>query len=163
MKPKRQDVEQMVAALFTTMQSMESASRKGDASRLKALFTIALNPEITPKALSEILGLHPSSVTRQIQALEKEGNVKVAADPEDGRSCRVRLSPAGLEEIRRLQEIGMNRFASFVASWDAGEVRELARLLTKLEQSKAEVNATASKPAGASWRTGAKANKKPGK
>jgi DNA-binding MarR family transcriptional regulator len=154
MKAKKQDVEQMVGALITALRSMERASRKGDASRLMALYTIAAAPGSSPKAISEALGLHPSSVTRQIQALEEEGYVKVTADPEDRRSCRVALTAAGSEEIMRLQEIGLQRFASFVAKWDAEEVRELTRLLEKLERSKAEVNAAEAKPAGRNWRQG---------
>jgi DNA-binding MarR family transcriptional regulator len=151
MKPSKQDVEQMVAALMTTVHSAERARRKGDASRLAALWVIAVRPESTPKAISEELGLHPSSVTRQIQGLEQDGHVKVTADPADGRSCRARLTTGGRAEIKRLQEIGLQRFASFVAGWDADEVHTLTRLLVKLEQSKAEVNASA-KPTGRRWR-----------
>jgi DNA-binding MarR family transcriptional regulator len=152
MKPKKQDVEQMVGALMAATRSTERAGRKGDAARLMALYAIGMRPASTPKALSEELGVHPSSVTRQIQALEDEDHVKVTADAEDRRSCRVTLTSAGIAEIQRLQEIGMARYASFVAKWDAAEVRELARLLAKLEQSKAEVNAAEAKPAGGRWR-----------
>jgi DNA-binding MarR family transcriptional regulator len=150
MKPRREDVEQMVGTLMTVLRSMNRASRKGDASRLMALFAIGMRSGSTPKAISEELDLHPSSITRQIQALEEEGHVKVTANPQDGRSCRVSLTASGRAEIERLQEIGMQRFASFVAKWDAEEVRMLTRLLAKLEQSKAEVNAMA-KPSGPRW------------
>lgn len=155
MRPNRQDVEEMAGALMAVLTSTERARRKGDASRLMALYAIAARPDSSPKAISEELGLHPSSVTRQVQALEEEGHVKVTADPEDRRSCRVTLTAAGGAEIRRLQEIGLQRFALFVAKWDAAEVRELTRMLVKLEGSKAEVNAreAAMKPARARWRT----------
>src|SRR5579871_6559888 len=105
MKPSKQDVQQMVAALMTVVHSADRARRKEDASRLAALYVIALQPESTPTAISEELGLHPSSVTRQIQALEQAGQVKVIADSSDGRSCRVRLTAAGRAEIERLKEI----------------------------------------------------------
>lgn len=141
----------MVGALMRSVQSMERARRKGDASRLMTLYQIGARGESSPKAISEALGVHASSVTRQIQALEVDGQVKVTADPEDGRSCRVKLTAAGRAEIARLQEVGLGRFASFVAKWDAAEVRELTRLLMKLEESKAEVNAAA-KPVRAGWR-----------
>jgi DNA-binding MarR family transcriptional regulator len=141
----------MVGALMRSAQSMGRARSKGDASRLAALYAIAEVPGRSPKTISEALGVHASSVTRQIQALEEEGHVKVTVDPKDRRSCRVRLTAAGRAEIARLQEVGLQRFASFVAKWDVGEVRELARLLVKLEESKAAVN-TAPKPARAHWR-----------
>lgn len=149
----------MVAALMAAIQSTERASRKGDASRLMALYAIAGRPGSTPKAISEELGFHASSITRQIQTLEDEGYVNVSADPDDGRSCRVALTAAGGKEMARLQEIGMQRFASFVAGWDAAEVRELTRLLMKLEQSKAKVNAAGRKPAGARWRAESRTGK----
>jgi DNA-binding MarR family transcriptional regulator len=154
MKPKKQDVEQMVTALMTSLKGMNRASRRGDASRLMALYAIGIGPENSPKAISEQLGVHPSSVTRMIQRLEAEGHVKVAADPGDRRSCRVTLAESGRAEIARLQEIGIQRFASFVEKWDVAEVRELTRLLRKLEKSKAEVNAAdaAPKPAVVRWR-----------
>jgi DNA-binding MarR family transcriptional regulator len=151
MRPSKHDVEQMVAALMSAVHSSERARRHGDASRLAALYVIAARPESSPKVISEELGLHPSSVTRQIQALEEDGHVRVKADTVDRRSCRVSLTVAGRAEIERLKEIGLERFASFVAKWNAEEVRTLTRLLMKLESSKAEMNAGA-KPAGTRWR-----------
>ena len=151
MKPSKQDVHQMVAALMTVVHSADRARRKGDASRLAALYVIALQPESTPKAISEELDLHPSSVTRQIQALEQAGHVKVIADPVDGRSCRVKLTASGQAEIERLKEIALQKFASFVANWDPQDVRTFTRLLIKFEQSKATATISA-KPAGKRWR-----------
>ncbi len=141
----------MVAALMTVVHSADRARRKGDASRLAALYVIALQPESTPKAISEELGLHASSITRQIQTLEQSGYVKVIADPIDGRSCRVKLTPAGRAEIERLKEQALQRFASFVADWDVKEVHTFTQLLIKFEQSKAHAVTTTKSP-GSSWR-----------
>jgi DNA-binding MarR family transcriptional regulator len=156
MKPSKRDVEHMVAALMTALHSTQRARSKGDASRLAALYLIAAHPESSPKSISEELGVHPSSVTRQIQALEQDGHVKVKADPADRRSCRVTLTASGKVELERLRQVGLARFASFVAKWDAEEVRTLARLLVKFELSKAEVNAAVSQ-SGARWRRQEKA------
>jgi DNA-binding MarR family transcriptional regulator len=141
----------MMVALMTVVRSTGRAQRKGAASRLAMLAVIAACPESSPKAISEELGVHASSVTRQVQALEREGVVKVTADPADGRSCRVRLTAAGRAELERLRRLGMERYASFVAGWEAEEVRTLARLLEKLEQSKAETART-TKLVGGRWR-----------
>jgi DNA-binding MarR family transcriptional regulator len=141
----------MVAALMTVLRSTERARRKGDASRLAMLSVIAAHPESNPKAISEEVGFHPSSITRQIQALEDDGHVKVTADPADGRSCQVKLTAAGQTELERLREIGLQRFTSFVAKWEPDEVRTLTQLLLKLEQSKIEVS-TGTKPSGNRWK-----------
>jgi DNA-binding MarR family transcriptional regulator len=86
-----------------------------------------------------------------VQALEAAGHVDVTADLDDGRSCFVSLTAAGREEITRLTQIGLARFASFVADWDAEEVRALARLLTKLVASQAKVNRREPRPVGRRW------------
>jgi DNA-binding MarR family transcriptional regulator len=151
MKPATRDIEQMMAALMTVLRSTNRAQQKGAAGRLVALSAIAAAPRSTPKAISEELGLHPSSITRQIQSLEKDGVVKVTADPLDGRSCRVQLTAAGRAELKRLKQLGLERFALFVAKWDAEEVRTLARLLARLEQSKLETSRT-TELVGGRWR-----------
>jgi DNA-binding MarR family transcriptional regulator len=151
MKPTRHDVEEMHAALMTVLQSTQRARSKGDASRLAALFVVAARPGCSPKAISEELSFHPSSVTRLVQSLEEEGNVRVSPDPSDGRSCRVELTAAGRGEYARLQDKGTQRFSLFVSKWNAEEVRTFTRLLAKFEQSKIEATA-GTKPTRKSWR-----------
>ncbi len=41
--------------------------------------------------------------------------------------------------MRLLQQMGLERFATFVADWEPDDVRMLTSLLEKLEQSKAAV------------------------
>jgi len=41
--------------------------------------------------------------------------------------------------MHRLQQVGLDRFALFVADWEPGEVRALAALLDKLRTSMATV------------------------
>jgi hypothetical protein len=72
--------------------------------------------------------------------------VNVSANPDDARSLLVSLTPAGVQEQRRLREVGLDRFALFVAEWTPKEVRTLAALLEKLEQSKAAVTAQERSP-----------------
>jgi DNA-binding MarR family transcriptional regulator len=65
--------------------------------------------------------------------------VTLTVDPADRRSWFVALTDTGHAELERLTTIGLDRFASFVADWDAQEVRTLTRLLVKFDASKAEV------------------------
>lgn len=48
-------------------------------------------------------------------------------------------------------EVGMDRFASFVADWEPEEVRMLTSLLQKLEESKAAAAARKRPPPGRHW------------
>jgi MarR family transcriptional regulator, temperature-dependent positive regulator of motility len=144
--PTRQDVEQLVAALFAVTSGLERARRQiPDAAALSALQVLAWAErqqpaqQVRPKNIATALGVHRSAVTHQLQALEETGQVTLTVDPADRRSWFVALTDAGRAELDRLTTIGMNRFALFVADWDAHEVRTLTRLLVKFEASKAEV------------------------
>jgi hypothetical protein len=43
------------------------------------------------------------------------GCVEVTANPGDHRSCLIRLTPAGTDQMTRLHQVGLERFAKFVA------------------------------------------------
>jgi DNA-binding MarR family transcriptional regulator len=144
--PTRQDVEQLVAALFAVTSGLERARRQiPDAAALSALQVLAWAErqqpaqQVRPKDIAVALGVHRSAVTHQLQALEEAGQVTLTVDPADRRSWFVALTDAGRAELDRLTTIGMDRFALFVADWDAHEVRTLTRLLVKFDASKAEV------------------------
>jgi DNA-binding MarR family transcriptional regulator len=144
--PTRQDVEQLVAALFAVTSGLERARRQiPDAAALSALQVLAWAErqepaqKVRPKDIATALGVHRSAVTHQLQALEEADQVTLTVDPADRRSWFVALTDAGRAELDRLTTIGLGRFALFVADWDAQEVRTLTRLLVKFEASKAEV------------------------
>jgi DNA-binding MarR family transcriptional regulator len=126
----------MVVALFTLTAGLERArrQRKG-ASTLSLLQVVAEHREIRPKEIAGQLQVHPSLVTRQVREVEAAGLVRVEEDPADRRSWLVTLTPAGLEEMSRLQEFGLERFALFTADWEPGDVRQFAALLEKLKNS----------------------------
>jgi DNA-binding MarR family transcriptional regulator len=143
--PTRQDVEQLVAALFAVTSGLERARRQiPDAAALSVLQVLAWadrNPparQVRPKDIATTLGVHRSAVTHQLQALEEAGQVSLTVDPADRRSWFVTLTTSGRAELDRLTTIGLDRFAAFVADWDAQEVRTLTRLLGKFDASKAE-------------------------
>jgi DNA-binding MarR family transcriptional regulator len=152
MQPDMEDIQHMVAALFTVKSGMDRAQRqRPKAGQLSILQVIAGHPGINPKAIAEELDRHPSSITRQVQALSEAGFVTLVVNQEDRRSCHITLTDAGRDEMHRLTQIGLQRFALFVEDWDAEEVRTLARLLWKLEASKAEVAAQEQHTKGRHW------------
>lgn len=144
--PTRQDVEQLVAALFVVTSGLERARRQiPDAAHLSVLQVLAWAErnqpaqQVRPKDIATALSVHRSAVTHQLQALEEAGQVALTVDPADRRSWFVALTDAGRQELERLTTVGLDRFAAFVADWDAREVRTLTRLLVKFDASKAEV------------------------
>ncbi|MGO9322721.1 MAG: MarR family transcriptional regulator [Solirubrobacteraceae bacterium] len=142
MLPSRDDVQSMVVALFTLNAGLDRARRRSKGASTLSLLQVLSDREGTrPSALAEALQVHPSLVTRQVQELEDVGFVEVTTNPADARSFLVALTPAGVEEQQRLRQIGLDRFALFVAGWEADEVRMLTSLLEKLERSKGAVAA----------------------
>ena len=95
MAPSKADVHAMVTALFTLTAGMERARRQRKAAgTLSLLQLLAGRQPLRPSEIAEVHGVHPSLVTRQVRELEDAGLVQVAADPADGRSCLVTLTPA---------------------------------------------------------------------
>jgi DNA-binding MarR family transcriptional regulator len=140
MPPNKGDVESMVVALFTLIGGIERATRlsKG-ASTLSLLQVVAGHEAIRPSEIADIQHVHPSLVTRQVRELERMGYIDVRSDPADRRACLVSVTSAGADKMHQLQQMGLERFATFVADWEPDEVRMLGSLLEKLERSKAEV------------------------
>ena len=68
-----------------------------------------------------------------------------------GTLSMVGLTPSGQAEMLRLQQVGLARFATFVADWEPAEVRSLTALLRELERSKADSAAQTRRPAGRRW------------
>jgi DNA-binding MarR family transcriptional regulator len=139
MAPKREDVEKLVAALYAVQNDMARAARKiKNAGLLRLLRTIAATEPVRPSELAAHLDVHQSLITRQIRELEDEGKVAASADPKDGRAFVVGLTDLGREQVAELTEVGIQRFMGFVRGWEAEEVREFTRLLSKFQETKAE-------------------------
>jgi DNA-binding MarR family transcriptional regulator len=153
MPPSKRDVQSMVAALFSMNAGLERARRqRRGASTLSLLQVIAGQGSIRPSEIADVQGVSPSLVTRQVRELEDAGFARVTADPADRRSCLVTLEPSGADELRRLEEFGLKRFALFVKDWESRDVQTLAELLWKLQASMATVGAQEQpRSAGRRW------------
>ncbi len=57
---------------------------------------VGQTPDITAKEISDMLGLHPSTLTGVLARLEKHKMLARKPDPEDGRRQRFQLTAAGL-------------------------------------------------------------------
>src|ERR1700689_3035994 len=152
MAPDRSDVQSMVIALFTLIGGIDRAARQSaEASTLSLLQAIASRDAIRPSEIADLQHVHPSLVTRQVRDLEDKGYAQVTADPADGRSCLVTLTPAGADEMARLRQVGVDRFATFVAGWEPEEVRTLTALLEKLQSCKTTTATQRQRPGRRRW------------
>ena len=82
--------------------------------------------------VSEVLGLHKSTTSRNLTTLEDLGLVERVADPDDARARQVRLTTKGAAALDRSFEGRRERLRAQLRSWDTGDIAELARLLGRL-------------------------------
>ncbi|MFI1198867.1 MarR family transcriptional regulator [Streptomyces sp. BHT-5-2] len=146
MRPSRDDVARLAFAVNAVAAGVERARRRiPEAASLAVLQVLgwaereAPDKAVRPSDLASALEVHRSAITHQLKALQQAGHVTLTTDPADRRSSIVTLTASGRHELDRLAEQGLDRFTAFVADWDAADVRTLAELLTRFEESKAKV------------------------
>jgi MarR family transcriptional regulator, negative regulator of the multidrug operon emrRAB len=82
--------------------------------------------------LAEAMRVSHSRAVRVVDRLEAAGLARRESDPSDGRRALVWLEPAGSELAQRALDARSRVLESAVAGLDAGDVRDLDRLLAAL-------------------------------
>ncbi|MEU6267199.1 MarR family winged helix-turn-helix transcriptional regulator [Saccharopolyspora shandongensis] len=77
-------------------------------------------------------GLDKSTVSRQIATLVDLDLLERVPDPDDGRARRIQLSDLGRERLAQVREERRKHLHGQFASWTTQDLKELARLLGKL-------------------------------
>jgi DNA-binding MarR family transcriptional regulator len=90
---------------------------------------------VSTNALAEALHLDASTVTRQITALERQGFVERRANPADGRSSSIVLTPEGRQTMRDVQRERRRHIEALVSDWDDAAQIDLGLILTRLNVS----------------------------
>jgi len=116
---------------------LRSKRRFAGTTTTPPLVTLALLLEHGPLRMSEVaeqLFLDLSTVSRQVTHLRQKGLVDSTPDPDDGRSQRVTITPAGVAELRSHRRAVVGRLVDRLADWDDAEIADLTRLLEKLSR-----------------------------
>lgn len=92
---------------------------------------LATEGPLRSSAIAEIIDSDPSTVSRQVAALVREGLVERRADPIDGRACLLVLTPAAAAVLRDHDEVRYAHFATMLAGWNDRDLREFAALLAR--------------------------------
>ena len=82
--------------------------------------------------ISDVLGLHKSTTSRNLTTLEDLGLIERILDPIDARARQVRLTTAGADALERSVSGRRERLRARLADWDPQDVSDLARLLRLL-------------------------------
>jgi DNA-binding MarR family transcriptional regulator len=98
------------------------------------LATIERHGPLTPSELAQRERVQRPTVTRTLARLEADGIVQRAADPADGRSFLVSLTPAGLELLHEVRTRKDAYLARRLRELDDEEREALARAADVLER-----------------------------
>ena len=82
--------------------------------------------------LAEHCGFDPSTVSRQVADLEKEGLLERTTDPDDRRAVLLKASPKGNRLLQRLKAGSRQRMQRLIGDWTEQEVSTFASLLGRL-------------------------------
>jgi DNA-binding MarR family transcriptional regulator len=86
---------------------------------------------IRASALAERVRSDPSTVSRQVAALVKDGLIERTADPEDGRASLLVATDKGRDVHRAHMRTRNEYFGRMLAHWSQRDCRRLAELLQR--------------------------------
>jgi DNA-binding MarR family transcriptional regulator len=82
-------------------------------------------------AIAECLQSDPSTISRQVAALVKDGLLERRADPEDGRATLLVLTPLADDVLADHDRVRLEFFAEMLRDWDETDLRNFAALLSR--------------------------------
>jgi DNA-binding MarR family transcriptional regulator len=85
-------------------------------------------------AVAECLRSDPSTVSRQVAALVKDGLLERRADPVDGRASLLVLTPRADDVLAEYDEIRLQHFARMLDGWPERDLRRFAALLHRFTE-----------------------------
>jgi len=103
-----------------------------DHGALSVLFQIVKSGPIRQGELADCAMLDPSTVSRHVALLVRQGMVERRADPGDGRAVRLVATAKGLDVHTQVMARRDALFRDVLAGWPAEDVRDLTRRLRRL-------------------------------
>lgn len=95
------------------------------------LKVLATDGPMRAGALAEAVHSDPSTVSRQVASLVKEGLVERRADPEDGRASLLVVTPKADAVLAEHNEIRLQHFGRMLGDWSERDLRRFAALLQR--------------------------------
>jgi DNA-binding MarR family transcriptional regulator len=134
-----EQIEQQMTVLLRRVQRIHLSTASGEVTLERSAYGIMCKlADEGPQRLGSLatgFGLDPSTITRQVQALEEEGLAVRETDQTDRRAYILDLTPSGREILERTREHRRARFDEAMADWSKEDRAEFARLLTRFNES----------------------------
>ncbi|MEV7973295.1 MarR family transcriptional regulator [Cellulomonas sp. NPDC089187] len=134
--PSVSTIEAEVAMLLRLSERnrRSSARRQGEIDRSAYLVLGVLTSQgpCSVNTIADALRLDPSTVTRQVLAMERAGQVSRSADTVDRRVTVVSPTESGVHALERSREIRAGIYSEILAAWTPEERAALATGLHRL-------------------------------
>lgn len=128
-------IEQQMTVLLRRVQRIHITTSSGEMDLDRSAYGImARLADVGPQRLGELasaFGLDPSTITRQVQSLEKAALASRETDPADRRASILKLTAEGREVLVRTREHRRERLNTVLSDWTDADRQEFGRLLTK--------------------------------
>ncbi len=101
-------------------------------TQLSMLARISGNPGIAISELGKLLAMDQTTVSRNLQVLEKEGYIRLYPEPEDQRIKRIQLTETGLSKMREARPLWDKAQLEMEQVLGRGTIEELLRTFKKI-------------------------------
>jgi DNA-binding MarR family transcriptional regulator len=95
---------------------------------------LALDGPLRSSALAELLHADPSTVSRQVAALVKDGFVERRADPKDGRASLLAVTERGEQVYTEHKRQRGEHYQRMLADWTEEECRQFAAMTARFSE-----------------------------
>jgi DNA-binding MarR family transcriptional regulator len=134
-----QQIEQQMTVLLRRVQRIHLSTTAGEVNLERSAYGImAKLADEGPQrlgALATSFGLDPSTITRQVQALEELGLAERRTDPTDRRASILDLSTNGREVLERTRAHRRARLQQALSDWSEADLVDFGRLLKEFNAS----------------------------
>jgi DNA-binding MarR family transcriptional regulator len=135
MDAANRQIEQQMTMLLRRVQRIHLATTAGEVNLERSAYGImcklADDGSQRLGALAQAFGLDPSTITRQVQALEETGLAHRETDPTDRRASLLDLTAHGRQVLEETRTRRREAFFRAMAEWSDGDREEFGRLLEK--------------------------------
>ncbi len=134
-----EQIEQQMTILLRRVQSIHISTSSGEIDLERSAYGILCRlADEGPQRLGSLasaFGLDPSTITRQVQALEKAALVTRRADEDDRRASILDLTEEGRTVLEHTRSYRRERLQEIMDEWPVADREEFARLLAKMNDS----------------------------
>ena len=139
MESASKQIEQQMTVLLRRVQRIHLSTQVGEVALERSAYGIMCKlADEGPQrlgALASAFGLDPSTITRQVQALEEIGLASRQVDPSDRRASLLDLSPEGTQVLEPTREHRREVLRKVLSDWPEADLTDFSRLLKEFNAS----------------------------